>query len=55
MTGRECGTEVDRGDADDDGVLDPGERWILPCRSSSGTVRVYGTDPGGGAVTAVEE
>jgi hypothetical protein len=55
VTGRECGTEVDRGDADDDGVLDPGERWILPCLSSSGTVRVYATDPGGGAVTAVEE
>jgi hypothetical protein len=55
VSGRECGPEVDRGDTDDDGVLDPGERWILPCRSSSGTVRVYGTDPGGGAVTAFEE
>jgi hypothetical protein len=52
LDGRECERTVDRGDADEDGILDPGERWMFPCRVASGSVRVYGTDPAGGAVTA---
>jgi hypothetical protein len=52
IVGRGCEAEAVRGDANDDGVLDPSERWIFPCRSASGAVRAYGTDPAGGAVTA---
>jgi hypothetical protein len=33
-------------------VLDPTERWILPCEQRTGPVRVYATDQAGGAVTA---
>lgn len=52
VQGRAC-TRVDvAGDVDRDGVLDPAERWILPCENRTGPVRAYATDQAGGAVTA---